>query len=81
LFILWCCDKSPAASFADTQKTLSFFHISDAIENVKPYFKPVPLSAMRAKLCWHLSTPFFVSAFLHLLSQYFIGCFLSHKMV
>jgi hypothetical protein len=38
LFILWRYDKFFATFLAHTRKSLPFFHISDAIENVEPQF-------------------------------------------
>jgi len=57
-FVSWGCDKSSAAPFADTQKTLPLFFIPNAIENIKPHFETVSFPAVRAKLRWHLITPF-----------------------
>jgi len=56
----------------DTQKTLPFFFISDAIENVEPHFESVSFSAMGAKLCEHLFILFSFSACFHLLYHGFI---------
>jgi hypothetical protein len=64
IFILRGRDKSSSTHFTDTQETLAFFFISDAIEDVEPHFETVFFPAVGAELRWHRITPFSVLAFL-----------------